>query len=154
MSSTTYNDYSSRSHTLCRLCIESKANAHAGSAAATRSVAWLTLVDLAGSERGNAANNKEQRLEGSNINKSLLTLGNVVQKLADGSAQHIPFRDSKLTRLLQVGVYLSYDARVLNPVRVSSFVYPRQNHCIVICHLHVAGSFNLLHFCYLTKQSC
>ena len=39
--------------------------------------------------------------EGSYINKSLLTLGTVIGKLSDGNAVHIPFRDSKLTRLLQ-----------------------------------------------------
>lgn len=39
--------------------------------------------------------------EGSYINKSLLTLGTVIAKLSDGNAVHIPFRDSKLTRLLQ-----------------------------------------------------
>ena len=44
-----------------------------------------------------------QRVEGSFINKSLLTLGTVINKLAAGQASHIPFRDSKLTRMLQVG---------------------------------------------------
>ena len=46
--------------------------------------------------------NQGQRMEGSYINKSLLTLGTVIHKLAAGQASHIPFRDSKLTRLLQV----------------------------------------------------
>lgn len=41
------------------------------------------------------------RREGSYINKSLLTLGTVIHKLSDKGAIHIPFRDSKLTRLLQ-----------------------------------------------------
>ncbi len=40
-------------------------------------------------------------MEGSFINKSLLTLGTVIHKLSEGKAVHIPFRDSKLTRLLQ-----------------------------------------------------
>lgn len=44
--------------------------------------------------------NSSQRREGSFINKSLLTLGTVIHKLAEGGAAHIPFRDSKLTRLL------------------------------------------------------
>ena len=44
---------------------------------------------------------KGQAREGSFINKSLLTLGTVIGKLSDGNAVHIPFRDSKLTRLLQ-----------------------------------------------------
>jgi centromeric protein E len=43
-------------------------------------------------------------VEGSFINKSLLTLGTVIHKLAEGSAAHIPFRDSKLTRLLQASL--------------------------------------------------
>ena len=42
-----------------------------------------------------------QRLEGSYINKSLLTLSTVIHKLSEGTAGHIPFRDSKLTKLLQ-----------------------------------------------------
>lgn len=41
-------------------------------------------------------------MEGSYINKSLLTLGTVIHKLAEKHATHVPFRDSKLTRLLQV----------------------------------------------------
>jgi centromeric protein E len=61
----------------------------------------LNLIDLAGSESGRAALTKKNRVEGSYINKSLLTLGAVISKLSEGTAMHIPFRDSKLTRLLQ-----------------------------------------------------
>ncbi|KAI8146305.1 P-loop containing nucleoside triphosphate hydrolase protein [Fennellomyces sp. T-0311] len=59
------------------------------------------LIDLAGSEK--AASNQERRKEGSYINKSLLTLGTVIAKLTESKngAGHIPFRDSKLTRILQ-----------------------------------------------------
>ncbi len=67
-----------------------------------RTLSFLNLIDLAGSESAKAAVNKGHRTEGSYINKSLLTLGTVIAKLSDGNAAHIPFRDSKLTRLLQV----------------------------------------------------
>jgi centromeric protein E len=61
----------------------------------------LNLIDLAGSESGRVATSNSRRKEGAFINKSLLTLGAVISKLAEGSAVHIPFRDSKITRLLQ-----------------------------------------------------
>jgi len=62
----------------------------------------LNLVDLAGSERSNKSGTSGQSLkEGSFINKSLLTLGTVISNLSEGkSGQHIPYRNSKLTRLL------------------------------------------------------
>jgi centromeric protein E len=60
------------------------------------------MVDLAGSERQSQTQATGQRLkEGGNINKSLLTLGNVIAKLSVGESQHIPYRDSKLTRILE-----------------------------------------------------
>lgn len=65
----------------------------------------LSLVDLAGSERASFTKAQGVRLvEGGHINKSLLTLGNVINKLScreSRSLAHIPYRDSKLTRLLQ-----------------------------------------------------
>ncbi|CAK1553449.1 unnamed protein product [Leptosia nina] len=61
----------------------------------------LSMIDLAGSERASATGCKGDRFkEGANINKSLLSLGNCINKLADGS-NYIPYRDSKLTRLLK-----------------------------------------------------
>ncbi|GAA93598.1 uncharacterized protein L969DRAFT_95756 [Mixia osmundae IAM 14324] len=75
----------------------------------------LNLIDLAGSER--AASQDERRKEGAFINKSLLALSTVIEKLSIASAstskaqaQHIPYRDSKLTRLLQTS--LSGNARI------------------------------------------
>ncbi len=71
----------------------------------------INLVDLAGSERADKTGATGDRLkEGSNINKSLSELGNVINKLAEyGKAQgagkkkvFIPYRNSKLTRVLQV----------------------------------------------------
>ncbi|KAH1039811.1 hypothetical protein J1N35_041554 [Gossypium stocksii] len=61
----------------------------------------LNLIDLAGSESSKAKTTGLRRKEGSYINRSLLTLGTVISKLTDGKATHIPYRDSKLTRLLQ-----------------------------------------------------
>lgn len=61
----------------------------------------LTIVDLAGSERVSKSGSEGQRLEeAKKINKSLSALGNCVAALIDSHAVHVPFRDSKLTRLL------------------------------------------------------
>ena len=62
------------------------------------------MIDLAGSERATKTDNRGERLtEGKNINKSLLALGNCINALADKTkkASHVPYRDSKLTRLLK-----------------------------------------------------
>lgn len=104
VSATSFNEGSSRSHTLLRLSIESseRPDMDAGpNSSVARTLSFLNLIDLAGSESAKAAVNKGHRTEGSYINKSLLTLGTVIAKLSDGNAAHIPFRDSKLTRLLQ-----------------------------------------------------
>ena len=63
----------------------------------------LNLVDLAGSERQAKTQATGDRLkEATKINLSLSALGNVISALVDGKSKHIPYRDSKLTRLLQV----------------------------------------------------
>ena len=66
--------------------------------------ARLSMIDLAGSERAYKTDNRGQRLrEGRNINRSLLALANCINALADKTKKvsHIPYRDSKLTRLLR-----------------------------------------------------
>lgn len=62
----------------------------------------LTLVDLAGSERAGGQKGARQ-IEGAKINKSLLALGNCIQVLAENSSKSafVPYRESKLTRLLK-----------------------------------------------------
>ncbi|KAJ9674170.1 hypothetical protein PVL29_023616 [Vitis rotundifolia] len=102
------NARSSRSHTIFRMVIESKEkdsnySSDYSSTDAIR-VSVLNLVDLAGSERIEKTGAGGVRLkEGKYINKSLMVLGNVINKLSDGAKQrgHIPYRDSKLTRILQ-----------------------------------------------------
>ncbi len=62
----------------------------------------LNLVDLAGSERQSKLKMAGVGLkETTRINLSLSALGNVISALVDGRSSHIPYRDSKLTRLLQ-----------------------------------------------------
>ncbi|XP_035545582.1 kinesin-like protein KIN-7K, chloroplastic isoform X2 [Juglans regia] len=98
--STNFNLLSSRSHTIFTLTIESSPYGENSQGEAV-SLSQLNLIDLAGSESSKAETTGVRRKEGSYINKSLLTLGTVISKLTDGRAAHIPYRDSKLTRLLQ-----------------------------------------------------
>lgn len=68
-------------------------------------VSVLNLVDLAGSERAESTGATGERLkEASNINKSLLTLSIVINKLSEEPHSHIGYRDSKLTRMLQTSL--------------------------------------------------
>nr|XP_012463124.1 unnamed protein product [Gossypium raimondii]XP_012463125.1 unnamed protein product [Gossypium raimondii]XP_012463126.1 unnamed protein product [Gossypium raimondii]XP_012463128.1 unnamed protein product [Gossypium raimondii]XP_012463129.1 unnamed protein product [Gossypium raimondii]XP_012463130.1 unnamed protein product [Gossypium raimondii]KJB83983.1 hypothetical protein B456_013G213600 [Gossypium raimondii]KJB83984.1 hypothetical protein B456_013G213600 [Gossypium raimondii]KJB83985. len=98
--STNFNLLSSRSHTIFTLTIESSSCGESSEGEAVN-LSQLNLIDLAGSESSKAETTGVRRKEGSYINKSLLTLGTVISKLTDGRATHIPYRDSKLTRLLQ-----------------------------------------------------
>ncbi|XP_028806944.1 kinesin-like protein KIN-7N [Neltuma alba] len=104
---TNMNARSSRSHTIFRMVIESKgkdSNSCDYMTSDAVRVSVLNLVDLAGSERIAKTGAGGVRLkEGKHINKSLMILGNVINKLSEGSKQrgHIPYRDSKLTRILQ-----------------------------------------------------
>ncbi|CAE6088608.1 unnamed protein product [Arabidopsis arenosa] len=98
--STSFNLLSSRSHTMFTLTIESSPLGDNNEGGAVH-LSQLNLIDLAGSESSKAETSGLRRKEGSYINKSLLTLGTVISKLTDKKASHVPYRDSKLTRLLQ-----------------------------------------------------
>ncbi|XP_057449297.1 kinesin-like protein KIN-7G [Lotus japonicus] len=99
---TSLNEASSRSHQILRLTIESSAREFLGNDKSSSLSASVNFVDLAGSERASQANSAGTRLkEGCHINRSLLTLGTVIRKLSKGRNGHVPFRDSKLTRILQ-----------------------------------------------------
>ncbi|KAF3932788.1 Kinesin-4 [Dactylella cylindrospora] len=101
MSPTEANATSSRSHAVLQINVVQK-NRTAGLSEDVFS-ATLSIIDLAGSERASVTKNRGERLlEGANINRSLLALGNCINALCDPSKKnHIPYRDSKLTRLLK-----------------------------------------------------
>ncbi|EDV28819.1 uncharacterized protein TRIADDRAFT_52074 [Trichoplax adhaerens] len=97
---TNMNEHSSRSHAIFIITIECSQIGLDGENHIR--VGKLNLVDLAGSERQGKTGAKGERLkEATKINLSLSALGNVISALVDGKSTHIPYRDSKLTRLLQ-----------------------------------------------------
>ncbi|XP_066367974.1 kinesin-like protein KIN-7F [Miscanthus floridulus] len=92
----------SRSHQILKLTIESSAREFLGKDKSTTLVASVNFVDSAGSERASQALSAGARLkEGCHINRSLLTLGTMIRKLSKVRNGHIPYRDSKLTHILQ-----------------------------------------------------
>ena len=109
------NETSSRSHAVMQIMVEGK-DKTPGLSESVR-VGKLSMIDLAGSERASATDNRGARLvEGANINRSLLALANCINALASESeasaragrngrrrvrASFVPYRDSKLTRLLK-----------------------------------------------------
>ncbi|KAH8385443.1 hypothetical protein KR009_008140, partial [Drosophila setifemur] len=100
--STLMNENSSRSHTIFTITLEQSPSLTSEEVIGEIRRGKLNLVDLAGSERQRKTGAQGQRLrEATNINLSLSALGNVISSLVDGKTKHVPFRDSKLTRLLQ-----------------------------------------------------
>lgn len=103
--STDMNETSSRAHTLFKLIIESRQRGDSSDSPVRAS--FLNLIDLAGSENAKMTSSTGVRAtEAKHINQSLLTLSLIIQRLSEekaGAAKkaHFPFRDSKLTRLLQ-----------------------------------------------------
>ncbi|KAK4417364.1 Kinesin-like protein KIN-7H [Sesamum alatum] len=136
---TSLNEMSSRSHQIIRLTIESTSRDFLGRENASTLSAAVNFVDLAGSERASQSLSAGTRLkEGCHINRSLLTLGTIIRKLSKGRGGHIPYRDSKLTRILQTS--LGGNARTA-----------------IICTMsparsHVEQSRNTLHFASCAKE--
>lgn len=91
---TVANDTSSRSHSISNLVVKNPKSEEC--------LGKLTLVDLAGSERAQdtQSNNRQRRLEGAEINKSLLALKECVRAMDEGQP-HVPFRASRLTLVLR-----------------------------------------------------
>ncbi|XP_057334110.1 kinesin-like protein KIF18A [Microplitis mediator] len=121
----------------------------------------LSMIDLAGSERASATGCKGARFkEGANINKSLLALGNCINNLAEG-IKHIPYRDSKLTRLLKdslggncrtvmianVGPSSMSFEDTYNTLRYANRAKKIKTHMkknIISCEMHVTGYIKLV----------
>lgn len=94
---TNMNEHSSRSHSVFQIQVEQE-----NKQTQKKLSGKLYLVDLAGSEKVSKTGAEGSVLEeAKNINKSLSALGNVISSLAEGTKGHIPYRDSKLTRILQ-----------------------------------------------------
>lgn len=133
--STNMNRHSSRSHAIVRIWIESKV---AGMNSKTRASS-LSLVDLAGSESVRLTGSTgDRKREGQYINKSLMALGQVIYKLSEDEKSHIPYRDSKLTRLLQPS--LSGNAQIVSICNISPSVS------------HIEESHNTLKFAMRAKR--
>ncbi|BFZ55494.1 tubulin-dependent ATPase kip3 [Savitreella phatthalungensis] len=101
ISPTEANAVSSRSHAVLQVNVAQKART--ANIQEDHTMATLSIIDLAGSERASVTKNRGERLlEGANINRSLLALGNCINALCDPHRRnHVPYRDSKLTRLLK-----------------------------------------------------
>ncbi|RLN02452.1 hypothetical protein BBJ28_00006244 [Nothophytophthora sp. Chile5] len=123
------NEHSSRSHLVLSITLETGFNGEA-----RRRVSKLHLIDLAGSERVSKTAASGQRLkEAQNINRSLSALGDVIAALG-ASSKHVPYRNSKLTFLLQDS--LSGNSKVLMFVNVSPVQW---NAWETLCSLNFAA---------------
>lgn len=165
--STQFNARSSRSHAVVQIVVESRERIPESrrpekSTSGGVLVSTLSLIDLAGSEK--AAENKERRTEGAHINKSLLTLGTVIARLSgedekdekggakpadkDKSLKHLPYRDSKLTRLLQGALSGNSLVSILCTIQLSS-----ANTSAALASSHTGETLNTLKFASRAKNN-
>ncbi|CAK7265395.1 Kinesin-like protein kip2 [Sporothrix epigloea] len=163
--STQFNSRSSRSHAVVQIIVESREripgtavgceNKRGGLLPGGVRVSTLSLIDLAGSEK--AAETKERRTEGSHINKSLLTLGTVIAKLSDSKdkdpkqaekdGKHLPYRDSKLTRLLQGALSGDSLVSILCTIQIGSVGSG------AVANTHTSETINTLKFASRAKNN-
>ncbi|KAI9808263.1 MAG: hypothetical protein M1825_004720 [Sarcosagium campestre] len=169
--STQYNSRSSRSHAVVQIVVESRERLPTNNSTSEKRaaivpggvrVSTLSLIDLAGSER--AAESKERRKEGAHINKSLLTLGTVIARLSsdkdkdgkptdkdgkptDKDGKHLPYRDSKLTRLLQPALSGNSLISILCTIQIGS------TGSIAAANSHTGETLNTLKFAARAKNN-
>jgi centromeric protein E len=162
--STQFNARSSRSHAVVQIVVESRERINSANTTENKRsgllpggvrVSTLSLIDLAGSEK--AAETKERRTEGSHINKSLLTLGTVIAKLsgdkdkegkaADKDGKHLPYRDSKLTRLLQGALSGNSLVSILCTIQIGS------TGSVASANSHTGETINTLKFASRAKNN-
>jgi len=163
--STQFNAQSSRSHAVVQIVVESRERSSlSGTAGEIKRapmmpggvrVSTLSMIDLAGSER--AADNKERRTEGAHINKSLLTLGTVIARLSghkdnngnpmDKDGKHLPYRDSKLTRLLQPALSGDSLVSILCTIQIGS------TGSVAAANGHTGETLNTLKFAARAKNN-
>lgn len=163
-SSTQFNARSSRSHAVVQIVVESRERIPGAALGENKRsaivpggvrVSTLSLIDLAGSER--AAETKERRTEGSHINKSLLTLGTVIARLSgdkdkegkptDKDGKHLPYRDSKLTRLLQGALSGDSLVSILCTIQIGSAG------SVAAANSHTGETLNTLKFASRAKNN-
>lgn len=112
------NAESSRSHAVFQVHIRMVSKT-----SGAKNTVKLSMIDLAGSERAASTKGIGIRFkEGASINKSLLALGNCINKLADGS-KHIPYRDSNLTRIIKDSLGGNCQTVMIANVSPSSLTY-------------------------------
>lgn len=112
------NAESSRSHAIFQVHIRMTDRS-----SSMKKTVKLSMIDLAGSERAASTKGLGLRFkEGANINKSLLALGNCINKLADGM-KHVPYRDSNLTRILKDSLGGNCQTLMIANISPSSLTY-------------------------------
>uniref|UniRef100_H2ZNU8 Kinesin-like protein n=1 Tax=Ciona savignyi TaxID=51511 RepID=H2ZNU8_CIOSA len=141
--STNMNEHSSRSHAVLMVTV-----AGTNKTTGVQTMGKLNLIDLAGSERVSKSGASGDRLkEAQNINRSLSALGDVIHSLRNKQS-HVPFRNSKLTYLLQDS--LSKDSKTLMVVQVSPV---EKNSSETICSLTFAQRVRLVELGQATKKT-
>mmetsp|Transcript_3695 Transcript_3695/g.9396 ORF Transcript_3695/g.9396 Transcript_3695/m.9396 type:complete len:1002 (+) Transcript_3695:77-3082(+) len=131
--------HSSRSHALLMLEIEHRWKSRPDDEAVKSQVARLTLVDLAGAEDMERAHGGYVDAAGVGTNMGLLVLGRVIRTLAEGCREHVPYRDSTLTRLMQTclgGSALTHMLACISPaprevaITLSTLGYATSARCV------------------------